>query len=60
MDTNCTPLLADLFLYYYEAVFVQDILHEKKKSLAVIFNFTFRYIGDVLSINNNHFHKYVD
>jgi hypothetical protein len=32
----------------------------RKKSLAVAFNATFRYIDDVLSIYNNHFHSYVD
>jgi hypothetical protein len=60
MGTNCAPLLADLFLYSYEAEFIQKLLHEKKKSLAVSFNSTFRYIDDVLSINNNQFHSYVD
>ena len=60
MGTNCAPLLADLFLYSYEAEFIQKLLHEKKKSLAVAFNSTFRYIDDVLSINNDHFHSYVD
>ena len=43
MGTNCAPLLADLFLYSYEAEFIQKLLHEKKKSLAVAFNATFRY-----------------
>jgi hypothetical protein len=57
---NCAPLLAHLFLYSYEAEFIQNRLHEKKKSLAVAFNSTFHYIDDVLSINNNHFHSYVD
>jgi hypothetical protein len=42
--------MADLFLYSYEAEFIQKIIHEKKKSLAVAFNSTFRYINDVLSI----------
>jgi hypothetical protein len=60
MGTNCALLLADLFLYSYEAEFIQKLLHEKKKYLAVAFNSTFRYIDDVLSINNNHFHSYVD
>jgi hypothetical protein len=55
MGTNCSPLLADLFLYSYEAKFIQKLLHEKKKTLAVAFNSTFRYIDDVLSINNNQF-----
>jgi hypothetical protein len=59
MGTNCAPLLADLFLYPYEAEFIQKLLHEKKKPLAVAFNSIFRYI-DVLSINNDHFHSYVD
>jgi hypothetical protein len=60
MGMNCAPLLADLFLYSYEAEFIQKLLHEKKKSLAVAFNSTFCYIDDVLSTNNNHFHSYVD
>jgi hypothetical protein len=59
MGTNCAPL-ADLFLYSSEAEFIQKLLHEKKKSLVVAFNSTFRYIDDVLSINNNQFHTYVD
>jgi hypothetical protein len=60
---NCAPLLADLFLYSYEAEFVQKLLQDnnkkKKKKLAVSFNHTFRYIDDVLSINNHNFHNYV-
>jgi hypothetical protein len=45
MGMNCAPLLADLFLYSYEAEaeFIQNLLHEKKY-LAVAFNLTFRYI----------------
>jgi hypothetical protein len=60
MGTNCALLLADLFLYSYKAEFIQKLLHEKKKSFAVAFNSTFRYIDDVLSITNNHFHSYID
>lgn len=26
LGTNCAPLLADMFLYYYEAEFVQKLL----------------------------------
>jgi hypothetical protein len=40
IGTNCAPLLADLFLYPYEAEFIQKLLHENKKSLAVAFNST--------------------
>ena len=56
MGTNCAPLLADLFLHSYEAEFIQNLLKDKKKKhLAKSFNFTFRYIDDVLSLNNPHF-----
>ena len=53
---NCAPLLADLFLYSYEADFIQ----RKEKKLAQYFSFTFRYIDDVLSLNNSKFGDYVD
>ena len=52
MGTNCAPLLADLFLYYYEADFMQELLRKKDKKLAISFNSTFRYIDDALSLNN--------
>jgi hypothetical protein len=41
MGTNCVPLLADLFLYSYEAEFVQKLLRDNNKKLAVSFNRTF-------------------
>jgi hypothetical protein len=59
MGTNCAPLLKDLFLYWYEAEFVQKLLKDNNKKLAVSFNHIFRYIDDVLSINNHNFHNYV-
>ena len=40
----CAPLLADFFLYSYEAEFVQSLLQAGKKHLAQQFNFTYRYI----------------
>jgi hypothetical protein len=52
-------LLADLFLDSFEAEFIQKLLYEKNKSLAVNFNSTLRYTDDVLSINNEHFHSFV-
>ena len=59
MDTNCAPLLADIFLYSYEAEFIQSLLSPGKKRLASQFNFTYRYIDDVLSINNPDFENYL-
>ena len=60
MGTNCAPFLADLFLLTYEADFIQSLLQRKKKKLAQSFGFTFRYIDDVLSLNNSKFGDYVD
>ena len=59
MGTNCAPLLADVFLYSYEAEFIQSLLSTGKKKLASQFNFTYRYIDDVLSINNPDFENYL-
>ena len=53
-------LLVDLFFYSYEGDFIQKLLYQKKKKLAVSFNLIFRYIDDVLSINNENFHTYVN
>ena len=59
MGTNCAPLLADIFLYSYEADFIQSLLSTGKKQLASRFNLTYRYIDDVLSINNPEFENYL-
>ena len=59
MGTNCAPLLADIFLYSYEADFIQSLLSTGKKHLASRFNLTYRYIDDVLSINNPEFENYL-
>ena len=59
MGTNCAPLLADIFLYSYEAEFIQSLLSTGRKQLAYRFNFTYRYIDDVLSINNPEFENYL-
>jgi hypothetical protein len=32
MDANCAPLLAELFLYSYEADFIQGLLKKNKRS----------------------------
>ena len=53
MGTNCALLLANMFLYSYEAEFIQFLLSAGK------FNFTYRYIDDVLSINNPEFENYL-
>jgi hypothetical protein len=49
-----------LLLYTYEADFIQGPLKKNEKKLAWSFNFTFRYIDDVLSLNNFRFGDFVD
>ena len=58
--TNCAPLLAALFRYSHEADFIQGLLKKNEKKLARSFIFTFRYIDDVLSLNNFRFGDFVD
>ena len=60
MGTNCAPLLADLFVYSYEAEFVQSLLKAGKKHLAQQFNFTYSYKDDVLSLKNTKFAEYFE
>jgi hypothetical protein len=49
-----------LFLYSYEADFIQGLLTKKEKKLARSFIFTFHYIDDVFSVNNSRFVNCVD
>jgi hypothetical protein len=58
MGINCALFMAGLFLYSYKAQFVQKLLPDNNIKLAVSLNHTFRYIDDVLSINNHNFHNY--
>ena len=55
----CAPFLADIFLYSYKAEFIQSLLSTAKKKLAYQFNFTYRYIDDVFSINNQDSENYM-
>ena len=59
MGTNCTPLLADLFLYSNESEFLQKFVKDKKIHGARAFNVTYRYIDDVISNNNSRFAEFL-
>jgi hypothetical protein len=54
MGKTCSPLLVDLFIYWYEADFILGLLNKSRKKLALSFNFTVRDIDDVLPLNNIH------
>ena len=58
MGTNCAPLLANLYLFSYEYDFMMNLLKKKQLHLARKFNFSYRYIDDLISFNNPEFKKY--
>ena len=60
MNTYRAPFLVDLFLYSHEADFIQGLVKKNEKELARSFNFTFRYIDGVLSLNNCKFGDFID
>ena len=55
MGTNCAPLLADLFLYSYESGLLQQLVEDERIHDARAFGFTYRYIGDGLSVSGSRF-----
>ena len=55
MCSNRAPLLAHLFLYWYEAGSIQGLPKKDEKKLARSFNVTCRYIDD-----NSKFRDFVD
>ena len=60
MGTNCALLHADLFLYFYEADFIQGLLKKNEQKLDQSSNFMFRYLHDVISLNKSRLGDFVD
>ena len=46
MGTNCAPLLADLFLFWYEIYFMLSLLGDKDAEVIEDFNSTSRYLEE--------------
>ena len=55
MGTNCAPLLADLFLSSYENEFLDNKIRSGHRRLARSFNLRYRYIDDLIVLNNKKF-----
>ena len=51
MGTDCAPLLANLFLFFYEYRYMKSLI----KRIGRKFNNTMRYIDDLLLLNNTKF-----
>ena len=63
MGTNCSPLIADLFLFCYERDFMKKLqkgIIKDSDKLMEIFNETSRYLDDILTIDNPQFLNYAD
>ena len=54
MGTDCAPLLANLFLFYYEYKYRKNLI-KTNTILTKKFNNTMRYIDDLLTLNNTQF-----
>ena len=59
VGTNCVPVLADTFLYSYESEFIQSLSSKGKKQLISRSTLTYKYIADVLSVNNPELGNYL-
>jgi hypothetical protein len=53
------PNYADLFLLAYGTDFLQGLLKNKNRKFSQIFNCSFPYIDDVLSLSNSRFAEYL-
>ena len=54
IGTNCTPLLADLFIYSYKIEFLDNMISGYRK-LARSFNLCYRYTDDLIVFSNKKF-----
>jgi hypothetical protein len=61
MGTNGASLLVDRFIFIHMRWNSFKIFYmRRKKPLSVVFNSTFHYIDDVLCINSNQSHLYIE
>ena len=60
MGTNCTPFVADLFLFYYDRDFMLSLSDDNQSEVIKAFNSTSRYLDDLLNIDNNFFDTMVN
>ena len=59
MGTNCSPLIADLFLFRYERDFMSNVQISQRYDLIDMLNDTSRYLEDIFTIDNPEFYKYI-
>ena len=59
MGTNCSPLVADMFLFCYKRDLMKSLTKEKRYDIINAFNSTSRYLDNLLNIDNIHFSQMV-
>ena len=59
MGTNCASLVADLFLFCYERDFMLSLSDNNQTDIIEAFNSTFRYLDDLLNLDNPYFKQMV-
>ena len=59
MSTNCAPLVAILFLFYYERDFILSLSDNNQTDIIEAFNSTSRYSDDLFNIDNHYFEQMV-
>ena len=60
MGTNCSPFVADLFLFCYERGFMMSLADVKQADIIKAFNSTSRYLDDLLNIDSYNFEGMVN
>ena len=50
MGTNCAPMNADLFPFFYERDFMMSLSDDKQADVIDAVNTTSRYLADILNI----------
>ena len=53
MGTNCAPYIANLFLYAYENIFIQKMIHEGHPEIALHLAYMYRYQDDCVVFNDD-------
>ena len=60
MRTNCAPLVADRFLFRYDRDSMLSLSGDNQSEVIEAFNSPFRYLNDLLNIDNIFFHSMVN
>ena len=60
MDSNCSPLVDDLFLFCYETDFMMSLSDVKQVEIIETFKSTSRYLDDHSNIDNPYFEGMVN